>query len=460
MESLETAGRIAMVATLCLPLLLAARSAPAQEGPGDKPVISSPEGLGLGGDCYAQGGVVVDGVAYFTADHSFSKYWKADDFPFGVAFDLERFERIRTYPFADTYDSSPLVIQRRDGSWIVLAHEYQAERTVALERDTGAVAWISPANQPGAYFFGYSWYQRADGTKLVFAAMTNGLHALSAETGEEVWWLERTSTGGVTPCVDQAAGVVYYQRDGEVLKVRAADGTVLASHEVTAPNNVTSWNTVLVDDEHGPLIATYWFGLKGGIGAKGMQWNAALRVFDPELNLVWERAHLPAPKKSTLTYAQGKLVIGTGGHWAGRYEGEAWKYLVAYDVRNGNEAWRCDLRAHDFSYIMNVPYAWGSFYAETTGRSSKLLRIDAATGELLDVLDYGASIGSCAQPIIARGLLLSGDLTRDGVVATRLAEGSTADWPGPFCDPQTNTYALPDEPGARPVPMVELRPGE
>lgn len=447
-----------MVALVTLVVVMVGH-AQAQEGPGDKPVISDPSDFPGGGDCYAQGGVVVDGIAYFTADQSFSRHWKADDFPFAVAFDLARGQRIRTYPFRDTYDSSPLVIQRRDGSWIVLAHEYQNRRTVALERDTGAVAWISPDNQPGSYFFGYSYFARADGSKLVLVASTNGLHAISAETGEEAWWLQRPTTGGVTPCVDQGAGVVYYQRDGEIMKLRAEDGAVLASASVSAPNQTISWNTVLVDDAHGKFIATYWFGLKGGLGESGMQWNAALRVFDPDLRLVWERVHLPGPKKSTLTYAQGKLVIGTGGHWAGRYEGEAWKYLVAYDVATGDEAWRCDLRAHDFDFIMNAPYAWGSFYAETSGRRSRLLRIDAATGELLDVLDYGAPVSSCAQPIIARGLMLSGDLTRDGVVVTRLAEGSTAEWPGPFCDPQTNTYALPDEPGARPVRMVELRPG-
>ncbi|MBM4086221.1 MAG: hypothetical protein FJ272_15665, partial [Planctomycetes bacterium] len=38
-------------------------------------------------------------------------------------------------------------------------------------------------------------------------------------------------------------------------------------------------------------------------------------------------------------------------------------------------------------------------------------------------------------------------------------ENSTAEWPGPFGDPQTNTYALADEPGARPVPMRELYVG-
>ncbi len=438
-----------------------AMSASAQDDgpPPGKPVIGDAAGSEWGTDYYAQGGVVVDGVAWFTADQTYSKHWKADKFPFMTSFGLDDFRRVRTYAFADTYDSTPLVIERLDGRWLVLGHEYKRERTVAMDRDSGEVVWVSAANQPGAYFFGYSYYVRGDGSKLVLVASTNGLHAISGETGEEVWWLENTTTGGVTPCVDQAGGVLYYQRDGEIMKVRASDGEVLASTAVAHPCVTVSWNTVLVDDEHGPLIATYWMGFQGGRGEKGMQWNAALRVYDEDLNMVWERCCLPGPKKSTVTYADGKLVIGTGGHWAGRYEGEAWKYLVAYEVGSGDEAWRCDLRDYDFTFIMNAPYAYGSFYAEADGKSAKLFRVDGGTGELVDVVDYGTSLASCAQPIIARGLMLSGDLGRDGVAVTRLAEGCTADWPGPFGDPQTNAYALADEPGATPVAMVEVKPG-
>ena len=451
-----------LVACAACLLLLACAVAGAQEidAESGKPIIHDAGDSPWGTDHFAQGGVVVDGIAYFLADKTYSPNLKAADFHYGVAFDVETLWKIRTYPFEDTYDSSPLVIQRLDGSWIVVAHEYLRKRTVALRRESGEVAWTSPDNQPGAYFFGYSYYVREDGSKLLLQAATNGLHAISAEDGAEVWWLERTTTGGATPCVDQDAGVACYQVDGAILNVDLTDGAVLAETEVAAPSTVVSWNTVLVDDLDEPLIATYWFGFSGGRGETGMQWNSALRVFDADLKLVWERTGLPAPKKSTITYAEGKLVIGTGGHWAGKYEGEDWKYVIAYDVANGEEAWRCDLREQDFRYIMNAPYAWGSFYAEADGKSAKLLRIDAATGELLDVLDYGAPVGSCAPPIIARGLMLSGDLNRDGVALTRLAEGSTADWPGPFGDSQTNSYALPPEPKATPVPLREIRVGE
>ena len=77
----------------------------------------------------------------------------------------------------------------------------------------------------------------------------------------------------------------------------------------------------------------------------------------------------------------------------------------------------------------------------------------------METLDYNASVLSCAPPIIARGFMFSGDLNRDGIVVTKLAEGSMADWPGPFYDACTNVYALPDEPGVRLVQMKEIKCG-
>ena len=309
-----------------------------------KPIIHNADGSYWGINHFAQGGVVVDGIAYFLGDKVFTPNLKAPDFPYGVAFHTETLWKIRTYPFEDTYDSSPLVIKQLNGSWIVLAHEYLRQRTVALSRESGEVIWISPENQPGSYFFGYSFFVLNDGSKLLLQASTNGLHAISAEDGKEVWWLKRESTGGATPCIDRDEGVAYYQIDGRILKVRLVDGEVLNESAVGVPNHVISWNTVLIKDRAKPLIATYWFGLTGGKGKSGMQWNAAIRVFDPQLKLLWERSGLPAPKKATLTYSDGKLVTGTGGHWGGVYEGEEWKYIIAYDVQTGKEIWRCDLR--------------------------------------------------------------------------------------------------------------------
>jgi len=183
-------------------------------------------------------------------------------------------------------------------------------------------------------------------------------------------------------------------------------------------------------------------------------------VFDKDLNLVWEKTGLPIGKKATLTYANGKLVSGSGNQWHAEYEGDTWKYIAAYAIGSGETVWKCDLSKYAYTCILNVPYYNGWFYAETQDgertESSKVFRINGSDGRLEEVLDYGRRITSCATSIIAHGRILSGDLHEDGTVATKIAENSNLDWPGPFGDPQTNQMALPHEPDAKPVPMQEV----
>jgi hypothetical protein len=406
---------------------------------------------------YSQGGIVVDGIAYFTANDESARPGfrgkETADFPHVEAFGVDDYKLVRRYPIAETYDSIPLVIQKRDGAWLVLAHEHKNARTVALTRDTGEVQWISTANQPGAYFFGYSYYQRADGSKLILMACSNGLHAMFSETGQDVWWVKQDVTGGITPCVDQANGWVFYQCTGKVLKIRAEDGKVLKSAEVGHPGWVISGNTVLVNDSYGYFVATRWFDVPEP------EWNSAIRVFDKDLKLVWEKTNLPSGKKDTLTYVDGKLITGSGNMARHKYTGHDWKYIAAYAIGEGRVVWRCDLAEYTYDSIINVPYYNGFLYAETQDMvpiNSKVFRIRACDGRLEEVLDYDRPITSCAPCIIAHGKIFSGDLAEDRIVVTKIAEDSKADWPGPFCDPQTNQMALPEEPGVRCVSMQEL----
>ena len=422
----------------------------------EKPRMSNPQSAS-GLEFYSQGGVVVDGIAYFTSDDGgcVSTGLRSPEFSSVVAFNLQDFKKLRTYRFSQTYDSSPFVFQKKDGTWLVIAHEHKKQRTAALQRGTGEVAWISDENQPGTYFFGYSYYGLKDGSKLILMACHNGLHAMSSETGKDVWWVKQSSTGGVTPCVDQERGWVFYQCDKRVLKINAVDGRVIASVDVPPPAMCISWNTVLVDDSQGYFVATRWYGKP--------EWDSAIRVYDRDLRLLWERTGLPNGKKDTLTYAEGKLVTGSGNHWSKKYEGSAWKYLAAYAIRDGSVLWKCDLSHIPYESLFNVPYFNGHFYAETTGGvfgPSKLLRIRASDGAIVEMLDYGRSISSCAACIIARGKVLSGDLGQDRIVVTRIAERSLADWPGPFGDPQRNHFAIPPEPAAAPAAMQELRPSD
>jgi hypothetical protein len=312
-----------------------------------------------------------------------------------------------------------------------------------MERDSGKVAWVTAANHPGYYFFGYSWFARPDGVRLILSAAPNGLHALSSETGQDVWHVPARSSGGITPCVDQQRSWVFYQSNGKVMKLDANTGKVLAQTTVPAPNTCISWNTVLVDDATGYAIVTRWYGQP--------EWDSAIRVYDADLKLKWEKTKLASGKKDILTYADGLVVTGCGNGWAKNYAGNDWKKIIAYRVANGDVAWTCDLSAHDFTCIPNVPYFNGSFYAETQGSpplTGKLFRINAGSGRVEEVLEYGRAITSCAPSIIAKGHLLSGDLWEDRIVVTRLSEGVEGDWPGPFGDPQTNQYRATNVPVA------------
>ena len=96
--------------------------------------------------------------------------------------------------------------ERTDG-WILLAHEHKKARTIAVDRDTAEVLWTSEANQPGAYFFAYSYYECDDGTRLILMACKNGLHAMSLETGEDRWWCKVADDGGITALCRPAAGM-------------------------------------------------------------------------------------------------------------------------------------------------------------------------------------------------------------------------------------------------------------
>lgn len=408
---------------------------------------------------YAQGGVVVEGIAYFTAneyvkDAAGKKTLKPKSFPYVVAFDTKTFRVIRTYPFQDTYDSSPLVIRNKAGRWLVIAHEFKLSRTVAMNRDTGRIEWKSPANQPGQLFFGYTYFNRDDGSKLVFAASQKGLHALSSEDGKERWHFRTNSRGGVTPCVDQAKGWVYYQHDGGLAKLDARTGKPLKKIRIPPPADCISWNTMLVNDKHGYYIVTYWYHY-----AKP-KWNSAIRVYDQNLKLVWEKKRLPMSKKATLTYAGGKIFAGSGNGWA-PHEGDKWKAVTAYRIQDGGIAWRCDLSKFQYLQIMNVPHFNGYLFAETAnrrtaGRPSVILKINAGNGAIEGMHNCGANVTSCAPSILARGLMMSGALHIDRISITRIAEGSQLDWPGPFGDPQTNQMSLPPDPKAR---ICAMRPG-
>ena len=393
---------------------------------------------------YSQGGTIVDGIAYFTAnsyqeyigdDGTLTNVFKSEGHPYVVAFEIDTLNIVRTYPFADTYDSTPLVIAQKDGTWLVLAHEHENARTVAMNRDTAEVEWISEANQPGGMFFGYSVYEKKDGTKLVLASVKNGLHAMSLETGEDEWFIGMS--GGVTPCVDQIRGFIYFQTSGKIVKIDADSGEIVQTATVEAPSSAVCWNTIWVDDENGSYVATYWYS--------SQLYGSAIRVFDPELNLCWEKKGLPMSKKATQAYYGGVLFAGCGDHWQkGEYLNHTstdWKKITAYHITSGEKKWELDLSPYSLTSVPNIIYCNGLLIAETQTNyrlGYHIFIIDASDGTLLQYLFQERPANSCGVPIFSGGCLFSGDLISDSVLVTTIGSGTATDWIGAYGNAQTN----------------------
>jgi len=191
----------------------------------------------------------------------------------------------------------------------------------------------------GGLFFGYSYFLRPDRLATYLTACHKRAARMSGETGKDVWWVKQQSTGGITPCVDHGNVGFSYQCDGKVLKIRAADGRILKA-SVAKPTTCISWNTLLVNDFNGYFVATYWYG--------ATEWDGAIRVYDQNLKLAWEKTRLPTGKKATLTYADGKLLTGSGNQWNAHYQANKWKYIAAYAIDNRQVVWKCSLAKYDY----------------------------------------------------------------------------------------------------------------
>ena len=97
-----------------------------------------------------QGGMVKDGIAYFTDGLAVNG---------GViAFDVETLSVIRKYDSEQNWDSSPLVTERKNGDLVLLIKESVTSRVIAYKVDDGTLLWTSDNNMPGTVFFGFSYY--------------------------------------------------------------------------------------------------------------------------------------------------------------------------------------------------------------------------------------------------------------------------------------------------------------
>lgn len=371
-------------------------------------------------------GNIINGIGYFQDPNGTDV----------KAVELDSFEELWTYKFEDMYDVSPMVEKTRDGTWLVIEHERANSRVKALYLANGKEAWISDNNIPYIGGTGFNYYIKKDGMTIVLAKGSNGLHALSIEDGTELWFAPAQSWYSTIPAVDQRNRWIYSQSFENISKIEAETGRVIIS-KYTVPDAMTTHsNTLLVDDESGYFIAT-------------ANWNGNLltgdiTVYDSTLNVAWKKTRF-IERLSSLCYYNGTLFSAQCGGWypfqnqlTEKYD---WKYITAFDIRNGDIRWNLSLAKYDYGNIHDVVYCSNYVYAITdnTGSMVKenrlLFKIRASDGYLEEVLDFGFPKSICASPVISNGKLF------EAGVPTLLGEGEKRDWYGQYGVRQLNHNA-------------------
>ena len=368
------------------------------------------------------------------------------------ASDLDSFEELYTYRFEDIYDVSPMVDRKKDGTWLIIEHERANSRVKALYLSNGEEAWISDNNIPYIGGTGFNFYINKDGLTVVLAKGSNGLHALSIEDGSELWFVPAQSWFSTIPAVDQKNHWIYSRSFERVEKINSETGRVIKSIYTMPDAMTTHSNTLLVDDDNGYYIATAnW---------NGNLLNGDITVYDSTLNVVWTKARL-IERLSSLCYHSGTLFSAQCGGWY-PFQNKLtdkidWKYITAFDIRNGNIKWNLSLAKHNYSNIHDVVYCNNYLYAITdnTGSMVKenrlIFKIRAEDGYLEEVLDFGFPRSICASPVISNGKLF------EAGIPTFLGEGEKSDWYGQYGVRQVNHNSAEDKAVIRSGKMRNLQ---
>ena len=356
-----------------------------------------------------------------------------------MAVDPDTYELLWQYDFKDIYDVAPTVEQKKDGSWLVLEHERANSRVKALYVSDGSVAWISDNNIPYIGGTGFSYYYDMEGNLIVLAKGSNGLHALSFEDGTTKWYSPAQSWYGAIPATDQKNRWIYSQSFERIDRLDAETGKVLKSVYTQPDAMTTHSNTILVNDDHGYFVATAnW---------NGDLTNGNIVVYDSLLNTVWKKDRF-IERLSTICYHDGLLYSGQCAGWYpylyNRVSKSDYKHITAFNINDGSIAWDLDLSAWKWSNIHDIVYCNGYLYAVTDNIGTSkimnrlLFRIEAKTGKINEVLDFGFPLSICASPTITNGKLFEG-----GRVAV-IGKGDKTDWINQFSTGQINTNEAND----------------
>ena len=282
--------------------------------------------------------------------------------------------------------------------------------------------------------------------KHILVEAYNGLHCLSLETGNTLWKFidpyvptNRLVREGVTPAVDQTNGFIYYQSLNTLWKINALNGQAIDF--VPLVGNVVSGNTVLIDDANGYFIACYY--------SKHEAYGGMIKVYDENLDLVWEVGGLNTFVKSSLCYHDGSLYIGTGDLFQYEYNHEWYAgqleqcRVISYNITNGAIRWTFD-PFPEALYIPNgnhgigqVHYVNGYIIAFSdigcgeNYQGAKMWVLDATDGSVVKSYEHTGRVGACGRPAISYGRFFKGNLTTDKTEVFQFGAGAKTDY-APF----------------------------
>lgn len=387
---------------------------------------------------YRQGMVGLGNSVFVTA----SSYHHPDFFTkvdnninyFLCEFDIKNFVIKKYFPAKDTYDSSPCIISLNSHRKIVCVHEHIQRRTVAFDCHSGKKLWSSEKNQPGSYFLGHSFINLKKNSGLLLSPTSNGLVALNILNGKTVFKIPAKQT--ITPAIDSKNQIIFMSSSGFLSKINAIKGKIIKQIAIEKPNTCISWNNLFLPNKE--LLITYWY--------EPIPFGSAIRVFNSNLELIWEKLHLPLSKKFTLCSNDNFVFTGCGDRWQRDYYNSSnkdWKNISAYNVQNGNSEWKIDLNEYDFESIMNLIIYKNKLLALSTGfKNNYLFIIDINKGILINTYGPYKPQMTCAPSILHKGYILKGDTVTNSVLAIKLPFAEEIEWSTPFGFDYNNTMCF------------------
>ena len=288
--------------------------------------------------------------------------------------------------------------------------------------------------------------------KYILTEAYNGLFALDIETGQTLWKFTGTYGAaeireGRTPCVDQTNGWIYYQCLNRLFKLNALNGQVLDYVAVSDEGQNTSGNTILVNDAHGYFIVTFFW--------KFAAYGGAIKVYDQNLDLVWEASGLNSFVKANIVYNDGVVYFGTGDSFQYDYNHEWYAgqkedcKVIAYDVTDGSVDWTweadaaADYVANKNKAVLDLIYCNGYLIALSAlgggvdNTFGMVWVIDAFDGSLLKTYTHDKTLTACGRAAFSYGRLIKGNLTNNETEVIQIGTGAKTDY-APFGNHKLN----------------------